>query len=79
MAKKAINRPINAILTKPTLSEREKEVAKALLIYGNAKSIARELQITEYAVRYHFSNIRMKMGEDKTFSAVYKVVKYELI
>ena len=62
-----------------TLTQREREVARALLKHFDEKMVARELGITKRAVGYHSENIRKKLGEKKTASALIKAEKYGLI
>jgi len=61
------------------LTEREKEIAKTMLIVTSAKLVASELNISIHAVDYHCRNIRHKLNESKTFPAILKAMSQGLI
>ena len=61
------------------LTPREKEIARALLKHFYEKMVAQELGITKRTVGYHSENIRRKLGEKKTASALFKAEKHGLI
>lgn len=51
---------------------REKEVAVAMIQCSSMKRAARVLGISYRTIDYHCNNIRIKMKENKTISAILK-------
>jgi LuxR family transcriptional regulator, maltose regulon positive regulatory protein len=52
------------------LTRREAQILELLTRGGSDKSIARKLQVTEYAVRFHLKNIYRKFGVHDRNSAI---------
>ena len=58
-----------------TLTKREKEIAKYLLLGQKRKEIAKNLYVSESAVRKHISNILEKLSVESTVNLVDKAKK----
>ena len=56
--------------TECALTRREAQILELLTSGGSDKGIARQLQVTEYAVRFHLKNIYRKLGVHDRSSAV---------
>jgi len=61
------------------LTKREEQVAKAILVYGNMKKAAHELDLTIGTDAFHCANLRLKFNAPKTILAVVEAHRYGLI
>jgi DNA-binding NarL/FixJ family response regulator len=66
-----IGTKLAARMERPTLSDREFEVLSLMAKGKNNKAIASELNITENTVKFHVTNVMIKLGaSDRTHAVV---------
>ncbi len=63
----------------PKLTNREKEIVQLAAEGISNKEIASQLLITERTIRFHFSNICLKLGANGRSNAIAKSLKLHLI
>jgi two-component system, NarL family, response regulator len=66
-----IGTKLAARMERPNLSDREYEVLSLMAKGRNNKAIAAELNITENTVKFHVTNVMIKLGaSDRTHAVV---------
>jgi DNA-binding NarL/FixJ family response regulator len=65
--------------SEPNLTSREKEIVQLAAEGISNKEIAGNLSITERTIRFHFSNICLKLGANGRSNAIAKSLKLNLV
>lgn len=68
-----------AEVTQPKLTQREREVATAFIKYHQQKQVARALGISQGAVAFHATTLRIKMGVSRTLIAAFLAQQKDLL
>lgn len=74
-----IGTKLAARMERPTLSDREFEVLSLMAKGKNNKAIASELKITENTVKFHVTNVMIKLGASDRTHAVVNALRQGII